>query len=145
MSADRLDDRAAILDVLVRYAYGLDRRDFDMVLDCFDKDASAEYAGEVLAPGADAIIRYARERLPAFRSTMHVITNVTVDFGGHDLATTECYCTAYLVQAADSGERVLIRGLRYVDQFVRRDGRWRITDRRHLPQWMAALPTVPLA
>jgi hypothetical protein len=39
---------------------------------------------------------------------------------------------------------VLVRGLRYVDRFVRRDGQWRIAHRSHRPQWMVELPAVPL-
>ncbi|MCE2463994.1 MAG: nuclear transport factor 2 family protein, partial [Dehalococcoidia bacterium] len=38
-----LADRAAIRDVMILYARGLDRRDFDLVRSCFTDDAYADY------------------------------------------------------------------------------------------------------
>jgi uncharacterized protein (TIGR02246 family) len=128
------DDRAAITDVLARYARGLDRRDFAEVAACFTADATAEYGGVVLPPGVDAIIAHVRgvEHLEA---TTHLFGLPVIEVDG-DEARAELSATATLV----SGGSVRTRGLRYRHRFVYRDGRWRIAELVHSVHWMFDAP-----
>ena len=51
--ANNLADRAAIQDILTRYAAGVDDRNFDMYRDCFAKDAEIVGFGGGSIIGAD--------------------------------------------------------------------------------------------
>jgi hypothetical protein len=128
-------DRAAIREVMFRYAAGLDRRDFAMVRACFTTDARASYNGIELDPGVDAIVAYVRS-ISALRSSMHVVSNVLVELRG-DTASSETYTVAYLAAARDGGEDILVRALRYRDELVRDAGAgWLIHRRAHIPEMM---------
>lgn len=138
MPVSTLDDRAAIRDVLVNYALGLDRRDYDLVARCFATDAECEYEGETLH-GVAELLPYLRERLDLLAATHHYISNETITVTG-DTAIAECYALAVLLRDTGTGVEALQRGLRYADE-LRRDGdRWVIITRRHLPQWMITSP-----
>jgi hypothetical protein len=136
-------DRAAIREVQLRYATGLDRRDFAMVRACFTEDAQATYNSLALEPGVDAIVAYVRS-VEALRSTMHSVTNVVADIDG-DSAAVETATVAYLVREDDAGaQTIIIRGLRYRDRMVRRDDTWLIQHRLHAPEWMYEVAGQPL-
>jgi hypothetical protein len=134
-------DRAAIRDLMLRYAAGLDRRDFAMVRACFTEDVQAEYSGRVLDPGVDAIIAYV-SGLTELRASMHVVANVLVELRG-GTASSETYTVAYLVDARDGDEVIHVRGLRYRDELVREDGGWLIRRRVHTPEWMHSARGLP--
>ncbi len=141
--SDAALDRAAIREVQTRYAAGLDRRDFDMVRACFTEDVQASYNGVALAPGVDAVVEYVRA-VAALRSTMHAVSNVIADVDG-DAADVETVTVAHLVREDEGGAlTVLVRGLRYHDRMVRREGRWLIAQRVHAPEWMYEMPGQPL-
>ncbi|HEV7679458.1 MAG TPA: nuclear transport factor 2 family protein [Candidatus Dormibacteraeota bacterium] len=136
-------DRAAVREVMVRYAAGLDSRDFDAVRNCFTEDAQASYNRAPLAPGADAIVAYVRA-VANLQSTMHSVTNVVVELDG-DTAECDTACIAHLVRRADDGElTILIRGLRYRDRLVRQGTAWRIQHREHHAEWMHSVPGTPV-
>jgi len=86
-----LIDRAAIHDVLLRYARGVDRRDLTVVAACFTPDAAYQ--------GASAPARSRRpspvwaRRWHVTRSTLHVIA--TDDRLEGDAAHSETYCLAH--------------------------------------------------
>ncbi|HXA30332.1 MAG TPA: nuclear transport factor 2 family protein [Candidatus Angelobacter sp.] len=136
-------DRAAIREVQLRYATGLDRRDFAMVRACFTEDAQASYNGRALDPGVDAVVAYVRA-VEALRSTMHSVTNVVADLADGS-AEVETTTVAYLVRDDGNGaQTIIIRGLRYRDRMVRRDGTWLIQHRVHAPEWMHEVAGQPV-
>ena len=122
-------DRAAIQDVLLRYARGVDRRDLDLVASCFTPDASYEGAlgrhtiSEALATLRTALLRY--------RSTLHFLGNQVIELAG-DTACSETYALAYH-RLPD--ERSLVVAVRYLDDLVRRDERWLICGRVARTEW----------
>jgi hypothetical protein len=139
---DLAADRAAVHEVLVRYALGLDRRDYALVTSCFDPDALCEYDGEPVRGHAE-LLPYLQQRLNPLLSTHHYITNVVIKIDGNR-ATAGCYAIAALLRDTGTGVEAMLRGLRYAD-VLRRDGAgWVITERRHLPQWMVVLPAEQL-
>lgn len=141
MTADAvqaLADRAAITDVLVRYAEGLDRRDLEAVRSCFASEVHAEYAGVVLDPGVDALIEHV-SIVSTFAGSMHLLGNVVVDVDG-DEARSTCRCVAYVLREADEGVRLFMRGLTYEDRWARTPDGFHITHRRHVPEWSVEAP-----
>jgi len=126
-------DRAAIQDVLTRYARGVDRRDLALVRSCFT--AGATYDGS-LAHGtiADALaaLPVALER---YTRTFHFLGNQTIDVTG-DAAKSETYCLAHH-EIRGGGRNVV--AIRYEDALVRcDDGAWRIRGRVVHREWTTA-------
>ena len=130
MTVETLLDRAAIRDVLLRYARGVDRRDLAMVRACFTSDCA--YEG-TLARGtiADALASLA-DRLGRYAGTMHLLGNQLIDVTG-DTATSETSCVAYH-RLADGGAD-FVTGVRYLDDFARDGDDWRIRRRAVRLDW----------
>jgi hypothetical protein len=137
MTRQELSDREEIRDVLVRYACGLDRREFDQVASCFTPDALASFSGVALEPGVDNIVRHVRG-VANLVATTHFVGATSFDVRG-DEAETENYAIAYLVDR----DKVRVRGLRYHDKWVRTPDGWRIRHRVHAADWMFEAPALP--
>jgi 3-phenylpropionate/cinnamic acid dioxygenase small subunit len=135
-SAD-FGDRAAIQDLLARYARALDLRDFDAVGACFTPDAHAEYSGVVLEPGVESILRHLRG-ISSIPASTHLIGNVLIDFH-RDVADVSSQAVVHLVLSRGEAPRVRVRGLFYRDRVVRQDGAWRIAERIHRADWSVEL------
>jgi 3-phenylpropionate/cinnamic acid dioxygenase small subunit len=127
-----ITDRAAIQDVMLRYARGVDRRDLDLVAACFLPDASYEGA---LASGtiAEALIRL-RDRMARYDSTMHFIGNQLIEING-DTASSETYAVAYHRLIDQGNAKLFTVGVRYLDELVRDGNSWRIRRRVVKMEW----------
>jgi len=70
--------RQDVADVLVAYATGIDRRDWDLFRRCFTDDCEADY-GEIGAwHGVDEITEWMRQTHEPCGHTLHSISNVAV-------------------------------------------------------------------
>ncbi|MGE0386823.1 MAG: nuclear transport factor 2 family protein [Gammaproteobacteria bacterium] len=141
MEMQELIDEHQIRKVIYRYCRGIDRRDFDLVRGCYHPGATddhANYKGDV-----DGFIAYVQKELPRFEQTMHTVANVLIEVDG-DVAWSEAYTLAYhrLPASRSKPQRDYSVGLRYVDRFERRDGRWAIADRKCVFSW-SRLDPVP--
>jgi len=125
-------DRAAIQEVLLRYARGVDRGDLELVASCFTPDASYEGA---LASGtiADALDRL-RDAMARYDGTMHFVGNQLIEIDG-DTASSETYAVAYH-RLTESGEvKLFTVGVRYLDELTRAGDEWRIRARVVKMEW----------
>jgi 3-phenylpropionate/cinnamic acid dioxygenase small subunit len=127
-----LADRAAIQDLMLRYARGVDRKDLDLVASCFRPDAS--YEG-TLASGtiAEALLRL-RDRMARYDRTMHFIGNQLIEING-DTASSETYAVAYHRLTEDGIARLFTVGVRYLDALARDGEEWRIRRRVVQTDW----------
>jgi uncharacterized protein (TIGR02246 family) len=122
------DARQEIADVLVRYATGIDTRDWDLFRTCFTPDCLAEYADIGTWEGVDAITDFMIESHAGMGHTMHRITNQAIS--AHvDGATARSYVDAILM-AVDGESGMNAVGF-YDDRLVRTDGGWRIAHRSY--------------
>jgi ketosteroid isomerase-like protein len=139
---DRLADEAEVRAVVYRYCRGIDRRDYDLVRSCYHPDASDDHGD--FRGGVDDFLAYVAAGLPRFERTMHFIGNVLVDVDG-DTARAESYLVAYhhLAASRTKPERDYTVGLRYVDDFERRAGRWAIAARVCVFEWSRIDPVAP--
>jgi hypothetical protein len=124
-------DRDAIGRVLAKYAMALDRRDLDAVGTCFAPAARLRSARGEARGRSDIVALVGRVR--AYAATQHIVSSILIDLNG-DRAHSESYTIAHLLDA--SGETILVRGLRYGDEFVRTSEGWLITERVHAVEWM---------
>lgn len=135
-------DRAEIESVLIRYATGLDRRDFDLVRSCFHDDVRAEYSGVALDPGVSAVIAHVRI-IGNYVSSLHFIGNVEIQISA-GAATSSCRAVAYLVDDRAAEPRLYMRSLTYRDRLLDTDAGWRIIERVHSVDWSVELPVTVL-
>lgn len=137
-----LIDREAIRSVLLAYADAIDTWNIDAFPAVFTDDVYAIYNYNEL-DGIENLKNYFKNlsfRGPlgvnALPTRMHFTGNVTIDLDG-DTAQSDTYLLA--LNSTDDG-RMLVRGNRYFDAFVRMPEGWRIRDRRHKTEWMFDSP-----
>ena len=133
-------DRRAITDVIYRYCRGIDRRQFDIVRACYHPDAVDLHG--VYQGGVDGAIEYFAQQLSTYTMTQHMIGNVLIELDG-DRARVESYVHS-IHRLAPSARHPQARdfwvGLRYVDDFARRSGEWRIAKRVCVLDWTRTDP-----
>jgi len=129
MAADplrELCDRAAIHDLLMRYARGVDRRDLDQVAACFAPDAG--YEGSLGVGTIDVALAALRERMDRYQVTMHFLANELIELAG-DAARCETYALVYHRLRAEEDAQDFVVGVRYQDELARHGDGWWIVHR----------------
>ena len=133
-----LDDRRDITDVLLRYATGIDRRDWSLFRTVFTDDCETDY-GEVGSwSGVDAITEFMQQAHAMASHTMHRLTNHVITVDG-DKAESRTYVDA-LIMLGDNGSGVNAAGF-YDDELVRADDGWRVARRRFIQVRVAPVGT----
>lgn len=98
MTHDDLVDRARITDHVLRYATGIDRRDWQLYRSIFADPLTIDFSswsGEPAASmNADDWVAGVRATLEPFDATQHVLTNFVIDVDGAD-GTCTCYMAAH--------------------------------------------------
>jgi len=128
-------DRALVTDVPLRYARGVDRRDWELVRSCFSADAFVD--GTRATGPVDDYLAELRPAVERWVSTMHVMANQLVTVEG-DAASVETYAVAFHWAASPAGTpdpHNLIVGVRYHDELARNGDRWEITRRVVSGDW----------
>jgi hypothetical protein len=127
---NRLEDRQAILDCLVRYCRGMDRFDRDLVLSAYHPDAIDDHG--IFVGDPQEFVDWAMALHSSHSMTQHILSNHTCELDG-DVAHTETY---FLVAWLDRDKKPLYPvGGRYIDRLERRNGRWAIAARKSIPEW----------
>jgi hypothetical protein len=140
----RLLDRAAIHDLLVRYFQGIDAADPQQVRSCFTEDVRAGYDGRTSVNGIDALMgsfRAFRNRASGqWKATTHFMGNLSFKLLREDSAETEAYAFACLVTPGAASDRLTVRSLRYLDRLRKTNEGWRISDRVQTLDWSCEVP-----
>ena len=140
LTIDDLLARQEIADVILRYARGVDRLDFDLVRSCYHPDAYDDHGS--FTGGVEEFIAMCERFLPKWTATQHFMGNMLIEVDG-DLARAETYAVAYHRRESDDGTgKDDVFGIRYVDRFERRDGDWRIGHRVVATEWRRVEPVV---
>lgn len=157
-SAQRVADRLAIQDVMLRWCRAVDRQDVEAIRDVFHPDGHdnhGPYSG-----GVDGLIEWVRARHKGIPFSSHQVSNMLIEFAGPDVAIAETYVRtiqtyppeahaklAQLVgsnQQLPSGEVDMLTSSRYIDIFERRNGNWKIRERNVVNDWTRVVH-VPVA
>ena len=133
ISPEEAADRLAIRELIDAYAHCADRREAEGQKALFTEDTHfvVYMNGEGTEPTDDL---HGREQLtPVFAAlnqyevTMHFNGQSTLTLVG-DRATGETYCVAHHV-FSDGERKIMLAYLRYLDTFVKQDGRWLFAER----------------
>jgi 3-phenylpropionate/cinnamic acid dioxygenase small subunit len=128
--ADAIDreTRADVAELLVRYATGIDRRDWKLFRSCFTEDCHADYGDTGVFEGVEALTEFMIRAHAPMGHILHRITNQAVARIADDRVAARSYVDAVLM-VADSRRGVQAIGI-YDDELVRSDDGWRIARRR---------------
>lgn len=122
-----IEDKDAIRELMARYCFLVDGKQYDEWADLFTEDGSFEVTSLFRFEGRAAIRSFAdgiplNDRgLPGFK---HCTMNQIIEVAG-DHATAQCY---FLLVQDGSPLRVDVAG-RYEDALVKRRGRWQFQSR----------------
>ena len=127
----QLEDRAQISEQVIRYAMGVDRRDWAMFAGCFTDPVYADFSGGSIPAAtvsrADLVERVSTA-LDGFTATQHISPNHVIEFDPADPDRATCYSYMYaqhLLQGSANGEFYLLRGS-YTNHMRRTADGWRI-------------------
>jgi len=139
---DALQSRAEITEVVLRYVRAVDRCDEEMLRSCFHPDAHHRH-GSFDGLSAD-FCSFALEVCRKVAATHHQLGPVSIELQG-EVAFVETYFTSHHRFGAEpppGGQPYEDRfmGGRYLDRFERRDGVWKIADRRGINEWLRYEP-----
>lgn len=134
-----LRDKEAIREQISAYARAMDRIDTELAKTVFHRDSWAEY-GDYKTNGWDFA-----EQGPNFQRTLpaytHAMNNISIWIDDNSHARSECYAhniiRRSLGEGQDQDEHIHVR---YVDEWVKEDGRWQIMHRVMLSdlRWLNA-------
>lgn len=124
---DHLTDRLEIRDLAARYCRAIDRRQLEDLREIYAPGGIDHHTG--FTGSVEEYIEWLRGLLPRLDGTLHVLGNHLAEIRG-DEAIAETYATAYhWGTPADDPAKNFTTIVRYVDDLVRVEGRWRIRER----------------
>jgi 3-phenylpropionate/cinnamic acid dioxygenase small subunit len=119
--------RHEVADVLVRYATGIDRREWDLFRTCFTEDCEADYGDIGIWHGVEAVTAWMEETHAACGTTRHEISNIAV--APHEEGVSAHSDIDALVMGPDDTSGTQATGS-YEDVLVYGSDGWRIARRR---------------
>ena len=122
-------------DLLARYAWAIDDRDYAALGDVFTHDVVADY-GAFTCAGADDVIARMEEIHRGLRTTQHLVGSVLAEADGDGDALVRSHVRATLVRDGADRGRVEVAAT-YRDRMVRTDRGHRIAERRVEGRWIA--------
>lgn len=146
--AEQMVDRIAIRELLDAYARCADRRDIAGQMSLFTADTefllftdsrSTEPTQKI--SGRERL-RPLFEDLKSYEATTHFNGQSTVVWGPESVSGV-LNCLAYLVKVDGSQRTLTTLSLRYLDQFVKLDGRWYFKQRKAMLDWSDSRPSTP--
>jgi len=134
---EQLSDREAIRDVVFRYSHGVDRLDGDWMKSAYWPDATDDHG--TFVGNAWEFVDHCMTSHARWRSTLHCVFNQQIDLADDGVhARGETYNIAYLFRDDDSTVRTWWG--RYLDDYEKRDGEWRILHRVCVHEASGSLP-----
>jgi 3-phenylpropionate/cinnamic acid dioxygenase small subunit len=121
-------DLEEISALAVRYASGVDRRDWDHLRGAFTEDVVADYPGVGFWSGLDDFVTFLDTYHKDMGLSVHHVGNVVADVDG-DHGTARSYVTAVLQLDREHPDQVLRADGFYDDVLVRTPAGWRISRR----------------
>lgn len=131
----RLEDRAELQDLIVRYFIASDDDDYETLADVFAPECSFRASGFEGAQGRKAVVENLRIGRSYMGATVHSPDYALISFKDDDHAIG--IVGAHL--ELSMGGKTLFGAVRYSDEYVRWEGRWRFHSREmrciHMGPW----------
>jgi hypothetical protein len=121
-------DKAQITDVLIRYATGIDFKDWALLRTCWTDDVEVDYGEVGQYSGVEAITDLMEQLHRGMGPTYHRLSNFAITVDG-DRATARCYVFAHLQALPDDSASWVEALGHYDDHLIRTSDGWRIARR----------------
>jgi len=121
-------DKEQIAEVLVRYATGIDSKDWPLFRSCWTDEIDVDYQQLGRFTSADALTEVMTRLHENMGPTYHRLSNFVIALDG-DRATARSYVHAVLMLQPDGSTNWVDALGHYDDVFVRTQGGWRIRER----------------
>ncbi|HSO95326.1 MAG TPA: nuclear transport factor 2 family protein [Acidimicrobiia bacterium] len=140
-----LADRLEIEDVLTRYAWALDSKQFDELDGVFTPDAQLDYTSSGGEAGAYTDVKaWLAKVLPHFPAYQHLVTNKDITIDGDRATSRSEFYNPMVMGKGDGSTSIFFVGGEYHDDLVRTPHGWRITNRVEKSIWTdGAVPQAP--
>ena len=140
---DHIEDRMELKALVDFYATESDKNNQDCYVDIFRPDIKLNvYFGGKLGMQArdvqDMIRQY--KAFGAAKVSFHMNGQQNVTFEDDTHATGTCYALATLVNEEEGKDKLAMHAVRYLDKYVKIDGRWWIAEREQYFEWSAFPP-----
>lgn len=142
LSPQEISDRIEIEDLLVRYCYAIDDRDWNAYRNVFTADAIIDdtVTGGIKS-GVEEHVTYLKKALTKITISQHAISTILIEIKG-DEAKARSHCSCPMVVDLGNGRtQVFFQGLWYRDRLVRTREGWRFKERGEEGYWTHNLPT----
>jgi hypothetical protein len=129
ITAQEISDRIEIDQVLARYCYAVDDRDWQAYRAVFTEDAVIDdvVTGGIRSDVEEHIV-YLTRALQHITLSQHTISTIRLDVDG-DAARALVQCICPMVVAMPGGAtQTMLLGVRYRDRLTRGQGTWRISE-----------------
>jgi 3-phenylpropionate/cinnamic acid dioxygenase small subunit len=121
-------DKEQIAEVLIRYANGIDSKDWPLFRSCWTDEIDVDYQQLGRFTSADALTEVMTRLHENMGPTYHRLSNFVIAVDG-DRATARSYVHAVLMLQPDDSTNWVDALGHYDDIFVRTQGGWRIRER----------------
>lgn len=140
--AGSAEDELAINRLLETYLFAVDTKDKTVFRTLFTDDAvltvmaHPDGTAGIVKTGIEAVVANL-DGAAAWGYSTHVTANAYIRVTGRYTATGDSHATAQLVYpaTATAPETVVVRGIRYRDEYVKSAGVWKIRKRVFSPLW----------
>ncbi|MFD9301627.1 nuclear transport factor 2 family protein [Streptomyces sp. NPDC060048] len=150
--AGSAEDELAIHRLLETYLFAVDTKDKTVFRTLFTDDAvltvmaHPDGTAGIVKSGIEAVVANL-DGAAAWGYSTHVTANAYIRVTGRTTATGDSHATAQLVYpaTATAPETVVVRGIRYRDEYVKVAGAWKIRKRVFSPTWQYNGASVQIA
>jgi hypothetical protein len=134
---EQLSDRAEIQDVIHRYAWSIDTRDWAALDTCFTDDAFVDYSsnpGGTKGPYRE-VRSWLEENLAAFVVMQHLMVNTEIRLDGDRATARTMMVNPMGARTREGPPHFFYIGGRYDDELVRTESGWKIATRVESLLW----------
>ena len=138
-------DRLAIRDLIDAYAHCADRRDARGQMALFTEDTTFEVFMDSRSSQPTYVLHGREALAPVFadlnqyQATTHFNGQSTIRLDG-DRAAGESYCIAHHLTVNGDKRTLMLASIRYIDDFVKQQGRWLFAKRMLMVDWTETRP-----
>jgi 3-phenylpropionate/cinnamic acid dioxygenase small subunit len=142
-SLQEISDRLEIDDLLSRYTFAIDNKDFDALDAVFTPDATIDYTTSGGIKGRYPEVKaWLAKALSMFPMTQHLLGNKRVTIDGDAATSRTHFFNPMGAPKEGGGLQLFYVGGYYQDRLLRTADGWRIADRFEETAWMdGTLPT----
>lgn len=133
-------DKDALRELAMRYARAIDRHDPDLLRTVYHDDATDSH-GAAFTGSAATFIEQLPGIMAGYELTAHYIINTSYRLDG-DRADGELYFIAYHRTLHPTSQHITVTG-RYLDNYERRAGQWKIARRQLVWDSLVATAVAP--